>query len=72
MTGIAVIPKNATEEFRVTVDSFKGRTLINVRVWFEDGPDKRPGKQGFAIKPALAPAIIEALQSAFVAAGGAK
>lgn len=46
---VIVIPKSRAEEIRVTLDEFKGQTLVNIRVWFEaeDG-EKRPGKQGIA------------------------
>lgn len=42
-----VIPKNRTEEMRVTLDEFRGmRALLNVRVWYraEDG-EMRPASR---------------------------
>jgi hypothetical protein len=69
---IATIPKNSREEIRVSLDAFQGQTLCNVRVWFLDGAAMRPGKQGIAVKPALLPDLIAALQDAHTrAAGGA-
>lgn len=59
-----VIPKSRTEEIRVTLDEFKGQTLVNIRVWFEaeDG-EKRPGKQGIALRQDRALAVAEAIRT---------
>jgi hypothetical protein len=48
---IASFPKNSTEEVRISIDEFKGRKLVNVRVWYldRDTDEMRPGKQGFAL-----------------------
>lgn len=58
-----VIPKNRSEEFRVTLDDFKGMTLVNVRVWYRaaDG-EMRPGKQGVALRPDRALELAEAIR----------
>lgn len=59
-----VIPKNRTEEVRVTLDEFRGMTLLNVRVWYraEDG-EMRPGKQGIALRPESALAVADAIRT---------
>lgn len=64
MTELATIPKNAREEIRVSVDDFKGARLVNIRVWFGDDADKRPGKQGIAFRLDLLPAVLDALKRA--------
>lgn len=58
------IPKNGSEEIRITREFFKGHDLISVRVWFEgqDG-EMRPGKQGLAFRRHLLPEVLAALQS---------
>ena len=56
------IPKNAREEIRISVDEFKGHRLCNLRVWYLDGDEFRPGKQGLALRLELAPQLIEALR----------
>ena len=64
MTELAIIPKNAREEIRVSVGDFKGLTLVNVRVWFGDEGDKRPGKQSIAFRLDLLPPLLDALKRA--------
>lgn len=61
---VATIRKNAREEIRVSVEIFKGQELCNVRVWFSDGVEMRPGKQGLAVRLALLPELVVALQLA--------
>jgi hypothetical protein len=56
------IPKNAREEIRISLDEFKGHRLCNLRVWYQDGDEFRPGKQGLALRLELVPQLIEALQ----------
>lgn len=69
---IATIPKNSTEEIRITLGSYKGHELFNARVWFEgeDGT-MRPGKAGIAFKLDKLPAFAEAVAAALKEAGGA-
>jgi hypothetical protein len=57
------IPKNAREEIRVSVDEFKGHRLCNLRVWYLDGDELRPGKQGLALRLELVPQLIDALRA---------
>ncbi|QND67661.1 hypothetical protein HB777_29465 [Mesorhizobium loti] len=47
---VAVVPKNKTEEIRVSIDLFNGCRVFNARIFYdaEDGT-KRPGK-GIAFK----------------------
>jgi hypothetical protein len=56
------IAKNAREEIRVSVDDYRGIALANIRTWYLDGTEYRPGKQGIAIRLELVPQLIEALQ----------
>lgn len=56
------IRKNAREEIRVSIDDFQGHRLCNMRVWYRDGEEHRPGKQGIALRLELVPLLIEALQ----------
>lgn len=61
-TRTVVLPKNSREELHVSLDAFKGHTLINLRVWYrsEDG-DMRPTKKGVALRAGSLPAVIAAL-----------
>lgn len=67
---IAAIPKNAREEIRVSVDDFQGHRLCNVRVWYREGEEFRPGKQGIALRLDLLPQLVDALQLAAQGAEG--
>jgi hypothetical protein len=47
---IATFEKNTKEEVRVTVDEFRGRKLMNLRVYYKDESGQfKPGKQGIAL-----------------------
>jgi hypothetical protein len=47
---IAKFDKNSREEFRVSVDDFSGRKIINLRVYYKDESGQwKPGKQGVAL-----------------------
>lgn len=63
---IAAIPKNASEELRISLTEFQGHRLCAVRVYYDprDGGDMRPGKSGINVRVAMLPDIIEALQAA--------
>jgi hypothetical protein len=58
---IAVLRKNTVEEIRVGLDQYGGYDLANVRVWFRSGDEWRPGKQGIAVRLAMLPKLIAAL-----------
>lgn len=48
---IATIPKNSSEEIRVTLGEFNGHKLFNARVFFKaDDGSMRPSKSGVAFK----------------------
>lgn len=68
--GPFIIPKNAREELRVSLEEFKGHRLLTLRVWYEaeDGT-RRPGKQGIAIRQELLPELLKALHKAERKAG---
>lgn len=59
---LGAIPKNSREEIRITAEHFKGRDIINFRVWYrDDAGEMRPGKQGLAFRAELLPAFMAAL-----------
>ena len=64
MIDPALIEKNQRESLRLSIDDFKGRTLLSARLWFKpgDGGELRPGKDGWAIAIDKLPKIITALQ----------
>ena len=62
--AISSFEKNKKEEVRVSIDTFHGRKLINIRVFFKDDDGTmKPGKQGIAVSvdryKDLAGAILE-------------
>jgi len=47
---VAQFEKNKKEEVRVSVGSFHGRQIINMRVFYKDDDGTwKPGKQGLAL-----------------------
>jgi len=60
---IASIEKNSMEEVRVSLTEFKGKELIDLRVYYqpEDGEEKRPTKKGITISPEKFPELKKAI-----------
>lgn len=47
---VAQFEKNKKEEVRLSVETFHGRKLINIRVFYKDDDGSwKPGKQGLAV-----------------------
>lgn len=66
---IATIRKNAREELRVSLSTWRDNELINFRVWYDaGGGEMRPGKSGFALKAELLPELADAIGKALEAA----
>ena len=65
---IRKIPKNGREEIRVALDEFETKdatyNMMSVRVFYEDGGEYRPGRNGLNVRVELLPAIVAALQEA--------
>lgn len=65
---IATIPKNGREEIRVALDEFEAGdvmyNMFSVRVFYEDGGEYRPGRNGLNVRVELLPAIVAALRKA--------
>ena len=62
---LGIIGKNATKKIRTTAETFKGREIINARVWYRDVDGKfHPGKQGLAFRLELLGGVLEALGKA--------
>ena len=59
------IPKNKSQEFRVSLEDFKGHAFVNVRVWYRDKDDDemRPGRQGVAVNLDKARSLAEAIMT---------
>ncbi|RWR31512.1 hypothetical protein D2T29_10800 [Sinirhodobacter populi] len=65
MMDLGTISKNSREEIRLTVETFKGMELVNIRVWYQDtAGEYRPGRKGIAFKLELLPEVLTALSKA--------
>ena len=64
-----VVPKNTREELHVSLTTFSGYNLINLRVFFQAGDGSmRPGKAGLSMRIDRLGELIEALKKAEVEA----
>jgi hypothetical protein len=63
-TVIATLPRNDREQVRIGLSEFKGRTRLDIRVWYLAGDEYRPGKQGISLPLEQLPSIVDALQRA--------
>lgn len=64
---VATIAKNSREEVRISLDSFKGVDLVDIRTFanFQDGDgERRATKKGVSLKREKLPELIAALQAA--------
>jgi hypothetical protein len=62
---IVQIRKNSHERVRISLDSFKGRSVCNIRVFFQSAPETwLPTPKGIAFMDILLPELIMALESA--------
>ncbi len=65
---MATIPKSARYDMRVALTEFPTKDavhqMVSARVFYEDGPEHRPGRNGINLKVTLLPALIGALQAA--------
>lgn len=62
---VAILKKNNTEQFRVTVGTYMGHKTVRLWVWFlgQDG-EYRPGKHGVAFSASKLDEVIEVLGKA--------
>lgn len=65
MIELGTIRKNAREEIRFTVETFKGVEIVNARVWYlHASGEYRPGRQGIAFRLELLGEVLDALGKA--------
>lgn len=61
--------RSDSECLRVTVGEYRGRTLIDLRVWFRDESGEwKPGRAGVSLRPEQAGEVMQALRLAAQAA----
>ncbi len=60
--------KNGSQEIRVALDEFKAAdvtyNMLSLRVFYEDGGEYHPGRNGLNVRVELLPAIVAALRDA--------
>lgn len=65
---IRTIKKSQREEIRIALSEFKkdGKTydMVSARVYFDNGAEYQPGRNGINVRVNLLPAVIEGLQAA--------
>ena len=65
---VRTIKKSQREEIRIALSEFTkdGKTydMVSARVFYDDGAEYRPGRNGINIKVDLLPSLIEGLQAA--------
>jgi len=62
---VAEFDKNSGEKLRVSLGSYRGHDLVNLRVWFRGEDDQwHPTRKGVAISTELLPDLIDALEKA--------
>lgn len=55
--------KNALEEVRASITSFKGKKYLDIRIYYKtDDGDYKPSKKGITLSPALIDEIEEAVR----------
>lgn len=65
---LATIPRNATEQIQISINSYKNKQYLDLRVYYttDDGANWLPTKKGVTISPenlvALKDAVEEAIQ----------
>ena len=60
---VAEFAKNSRETIRVAVGSYRGHQLVHIRAWVaKEGGDLIPTKSGIAIRLAILPDLVAALQ----------
>ncbi|MDF3820970.1 transcriptional coactivator p15/PC4 family protein [Leptospira sp. 96542] len=59
------IDKGRGEVLRVEISEYKGQTLFNIRIWYQDANGElKPTQKGVAISPNLVSELKEALEEA--------
>lgn len=65
---ICTIKKSQREEIRIGLSEFRkaGKTyqMVSARIFYDDGAEYRPGRNGINVRVNLLPALIEGLQAA--------
>jgi len=58
------LQKNDSERLRVIVKEYRGRTYVDLRVWYSCNAGYSPSQKGVTIRPEQIPGIVQALMLA--------
>jgi hypothetical protein len=62
---IADIERSRRETLRIELNVYKGKPLLNARIWFKDeGGELSPGREGWAINPERIAELFDAIGKA--------
>ena len=61
---IAIIPKNSKEQIEISLTTFKGHELVDVRIFTNDGTKHVATRKGVTIAVRRLPELIQGLQQA--------
>ena len=61
---IAEFDRNSRERIRIALDEYRGINTVDVRVWYRDGNELKPGKSGITTSVANLPALAAGLKLA--------
>ena len=68
MTSPTDIRKDSNEVIRVDRKDFKGRDLVHVRVWYDDGSgDLKPSRKGLSLPPETWDELLPVVEQALAA-----
>jgi hypothetical protein len=63
---LATIPRNATEQIQISINSYKNKQYVDLRVYYttDDGESWLPTKKGVTISPEHLDTLREAIEEA--------
>ena len=63
---LASIPKGATETLQISINEFKGKKYLDLRIFYtqDDGETWSPTKKGVTVSPEHLPLLLETVQTA--------
>ncbi len=60
--------KNSREVVKVSLETYMGRRVLNIRVWFDSDGEWKPSKKGLSLAVERLPELVEVLTDAMRAA----
>ncbi|WOD18964.1 transcriptional coactivator p15/PC4 family protein [Paraburkholderia kirstenboschensis] len=64
-TAFIDLRKSDSERLRITISEYRGRTLVDLRVWYStESGEFKPGRAGVSLRPDQVPEIVQGLMLA--------